>query len=81
MRKQKKLNFIPGDEFLYCNTVYMLMVNSIGNVTKEKFTDWMKANVFEPLRMTNTYIEDRYDRIVPNNATSYYNEKIISLER
>lgn len=72
MLKQKELNFIPGDEFLYCNTGYMLMVNIIENVTKEKFPQWMKANVFNPLGMSNTYVEDRYDRIVPNNATSYY---------
>jgi len=72
MLNQKELNFIPGDEYLYCNTGYMLMVNIIENVTKEKFPQWMKANVFEPLGMANTYVEDRYDRIVPNNATSYY---------
>lgn len=72
MLNQKELNFIPGDEFLYCNTGYMLMVNIIENVTKEKFPQWMKANVFDPLGMLNTYVEDRYDRIVPNNATSYY---------
>lgn len=72
MLNQKELNFIPGDEFLYCNTGYMLMVNIIENVTKEKFPQWMRINVFEPLGMSNTYVEDRYDRIVPNNATSYY---------
>ena len=72
MLKQKDLNFIPGDEYLYCNSGYMLMVNIIENVTKEKFPKWMKTNVFEPLGMSNTYVEDRYDRIVPNNATSYY---------
>ncbi len=73
MLKQKDLNFIPGDEYLYCNTGYMLMVNIIENVTKEKFPQWMKINVFNPLGMKDTYAEDRYDRIVPNNATSYYN--------
>ena len=75
MLNQKELNFEPGEEFLYCNTGYMLMVNIIENVTKEKFPMWMKANVFEPLGMTNTYVEDRFDRIVPNNATSYYGAK------
>lgn len=75
MLNQKELNFTPGDEFLYCNTGYMLMVNIIENVTKEKFPQWMKANVFDPLGMPNTYIEDRYDRIIPNNATSYNKAK------
>ena len=74
MLKQKELNFIPGEEYLYCNTGYMLMVNIIENVTKEKFPQWMEANIFKPLGMLNTYVEDRYDRIVPNNATSYYKE-------
>jgi CubicO group peptidase (beta-lactamase class C family) len=75
MLNQTELNFTPGDEFLYCNTGYMLMVNIIENVTKEKFPQWMKANVFDPLGMPNTYIEDRYDRIILNNATSYNIEK------
>ncbi|MEO1624934.1 MAG: serine hydrolase domain-containing protein [Bacteroidota bacterium] len=75
MRKQKELNFIPGEEYLYCNTGYMLMVNIIENVTKEKFPQWMAKNIFEPLGMRSTYVEDRYDRVVPNNATSYYGTK------
>ena len=69
---QKYLNFKPGDEFLYCNTGYMLMVNIIENATGEKFPSWMKENIFLPLGMIDTYTEDQYDRIVPNNATSYY---------
>lgn len=73
MLKQKDLNFIPGDEYLYCNTGYMLMVNIIENITNEKFPQWMATNIFAPLGMNDTYVEDRYDRIVPNNATSYYN--------
>jgi CubicO group peptidase (beta-lactamase class C family) len=72
MELQRDLNFTPGDEYLYCNTGYMLMVNIIEKVTGEKFPVWMKKMVFEPLAMTNTYVEDNYARIVLNNATSYY---------
>jgi hypothetical protein len=32
----------------------------------------MKTRVFEPLGLLDTYVEDRYDRVVPVNATSYY---------
>ena len=70
--KQKDLNFKPGTEFLYCNTGYMLMVNIIENITGEKFKDWMKHNIFTPLNMPHTYVEDDYSRVVPDNATSYY---------
>lgn len=72
MLKQRDLNFKPGEEYSYSNTNYMLMVNVIEKITGEKFTDWMKKIVFEPLGMKNTYIEDDYRRIVPNRATSYY---------
>jgi len=69
--KQKELNFKPGEEYLYCNTGYMLMVNIIEHITGENFAVWMKQNVFDELGMPNTYVEDKYDRVVPNNATSY----------
>ena len=71
MKYQTDLNFKPGEEYLYCNTGYMFMADIIEEVTGEKFTDWMKTSVFNPLGMTNTYAEDKYNRIVPNNATSY----------
>lgn len=69
--KQNNLNFKPGEEFLYCNTGYMLLVNIIEKVTGEKFKYWLKENIFDKLGMHHTYVEDQYDRVVPNNATSY----------
>lgn len=72
MKYQKELNFKPGEEYLYCNTGYMFMADIIEEVTGQKFADWMKSSVFNPLEMTNTYAEDKYNRIVPNNATSYH---------
>ncbi|MGB5188704.1 serine hydrolase domain-containing protein, partial [Robiginitalea sp.] len=69
---QKDLNFTPGSEYLYCNTGYMLMVNIIEGITGENFKDWMKKQIFDPLGMKQTYVEDQYSRVVANNATSYY---------
>lgn len=69
---QKDLNFTPGAEYLYCNTGYMLMVNIIEGITGEDFKDWMKQDIFDPLGMNYTYVEDQYSRVVANNATSYY---------
>ena len=71
MKNQKDLNFKPGEEYLYCNTGYMLMADIIEKITEEKFADWMHDNVFEPLGMISTYVEDDYTRVVPANATSY----------
>ncbi|MCP4177020.1 MAG: beta-lactamase family protein [bacterium] len=81
MKKQKDLNFGPGEEYMYSNTGYMFMVNIIEKVTGEKFTKWMKQTIFEPLGMNNTYVEDNFKRIVPNNATSYHTKQSNKFER
>ena len=75
MKQQKDLNFKPGAEYLYCNTGYMLMADIIERLTGEKFVDWMQKNVFDPLAMKDTYVEDQYNRVMPNNATSYSGSK------
>lgn len=68
---QQDLNFQPGSEYLYCNTGYMFLANIIENVTGQDFTTFMQNEIFEPLGMTATYVEAQYNRVVPDNATSY----------
>jgi CubicO group peptidase (beta-lactamase class C family) len=81
MLSQKELNFVPGDEYLYCNTGFMLCVNIIEKISGQPFTEWMEENVFQPLDMQHTYAEDNYSRIVPDNATSYYGNQEHGFER
>ena len=81
MAKQKDLNFKPGEEYLYCNTGYIFMARIIEKVTKEDFPSWMKSEIFEPLGMTHSYVEDKYMRVVPQNATSYYGSGSRGFER
>ena len=71
MKKQTQLNFEPGSEYMYCNTGFMFLANIIEKVTGVPFVDYMNKEVFIPLGMDDTYVEPDYDRIVPNNATSY----------
>jgi CubicO group peptidase (beta-lactamase class C family) len=71
MKRQKDLNFIPGDEYLYSNTNYIFMAMIIEKVTGENFCLWMKEKIFLPLGLTKTYIEDNATKIVKGNATSY----------
>lgn len=47
----------------------------IEKISGEKFSTWMKKEIFEPLDLNDTYVEDRYDRVVLNNATSYNGSK------
>lgn len=72
MQRQQDLNFEPGSQALYCNTGYILMAVIIERISGESFRDWMRTNIFLPLDMPDTYVEDEYDRVVSGNATSYY---------
>jgi CubicO group peptidase (beta-lactamase class C family) len=71
IKKQKELNFNPGDEYMYSNTGYMIMAKIIEVVTGENFKDWMRKMIFAQLGMEDTYIEDLSTRVSKNNATSY----------
>lgn len=72
--KQRELNFKPGDEYLYCNTGFTLMAVIVKRVTGERFADWTKKNIFEPLEMSNTFFYDDHERVVKNRAYSYYKD-------
>jgi len=81
MKKQQDLNFKPGDEFGYSNTNYMLMVNIIEKITNETFSNWMYETIFQPLGMTNTYVDGDYISVVANKATSYISTRSNKFER
>ncbi|RRQ48167.1 class A beta-lactamase-related serine hydrolase [Maribacter algicola] len=72
IKNQKELNFRPEEEFLYCNTGYILLAKIIENISELPFDKYMKKFVFDPLGMRNTYVETQVNRTVSNNATSYY---------
>jgi CubicO group peptidase (beta-lactamase class C family) len=81
MKNQKDLNFTPGDEYLYSNTNYILMAMIIEIVTGVSFELWMKENVFLPLGLTKTYIENTATKVVKGNATSYRQQEDKSFNR
>jgi CubicO group peptidase (beta-lactamase class C family) len=65
--QQKDLNFPPGDEYLYCNTSYILLGEIVARVTGTPFQQWMTENIFEPLGMNQTvFFHD------PGNFTQKY---------
>ena len=73
IERQRALNFEPGAEYLYSNTGYMLLAETVKRVTDEDFGGWMQAQVFEPLGMASTQIYDDHERLVPGRAYSYGN--------
>ncbi len=75
MQNQKDLNFVPGSEYMYCNTGYMFMSEIMERISKVEFTEWMKNEIFVPMGMNHTYVEEFYNHVVKNNATSYHDQR------
>lgn len=69
--KQKALNFIPGDEWMYCNTGYTLMAEIVKKVSGLTLRQYAEKNIFQPLGMKDTHFHDNYQEIVPGRAYSY----------
>lgn len=71
VEKQQELDFVPGTQVSYCNTGYVLLAAIVEQVTGETFPVWMKENVFKPLKMDASFIQDDAGSVIANLATSY----------
>ena len=69
--RQKKLNFQPGDEYLYSNTGYTLLALIVERATGTPFAQFAAKNIFEPLGMTVTHYHTDESRLVKWRALAY----------
>ena len=69
--RQKELNFAPGEEYLYCNTGYILLAEIVARVSGQSFREFTDRNIFRPLGMTNSHFQDDHTIIITNRAFSY----------
>lgn len=77
LRLLKKHNyptyFPPGTHFSYCNTNYALLALIVEKVTNTSFPKYVKKTLFEPLKMTHSFIAS--DTLLPKNAARSYDSK------
>lgn len=84
VKRQKELNFNPGEEYLYCNTGFTLLAEVVARVSEKSFAEYTKEKIFEPLGMTSTLFYDDHEKIVKNRAYSYsladqgYKKRVLS---
>jgi len=71
LARQKALNFIPGDEFNYCNTGYTLLAVVVKRVTGVSLREYTDSVFFKPLGMTNTHFHNDHAEITPNRTSAY----------
>ena len=71
MYRQEDLNFLPGEEHLYCNSGYSLLADIVERITGKSFRNFLQAEVFDLLGMSSTHVHDDHQEIVPNRTYSY----------
>jgi CubicO group peptidase (beta-lactamase class C family) len=71
VRRQRELDFAPGEDFSYSNTGYNLLAAAVAKVTGQSFRAWCEANLFRPLGMKHTQVCDNSAEVVPDRADCY----------
>lgn len=68
--KNEPMEFDPGTQYNYNNSGYILLGHIIEIVSKQSYADFIKANIFDPLGMNNSYYGSM-TQIIPNRARGY----------
>ncbi|RZL33660.1 MAG: class A beta-lactamase-related serine hydrolase, partial [Pedobacter sp.] len=55
-KHQPQVIFKPNEKFEYSNTGYALLGLIIEKASKKSFEEYLKANIFKPLKMQNTFV-------------------------
>lgn len=71
--RKDSLEFKPTSQHRYCNTNYALLASIIERVSGTTYADFMRNNIFRPLRMKSTCVYNRREnpRKLKNHATGY----------
>ena len=74
LKAQRELNFRPGDEHLYVNSNYVLLTLICERVSGQSFAAFCQERLFDPLGMTNSFINDSCFKLIPGRADGYYED-------
>ncbi len=69
--RQKALNYVPGERYLYSNTGYQLISLLVHRASGQPLSTFAEKNLFAPLGMRHTHFHDDITRLVPFNAAPY----------
>ena len=71
IRRQKKLNYTPGDEYSYTNTGFFLLSQIVERVSGRSLDAFAQERIFKPLGMTKTLFQDDHTQVIKERATGY----------
>jgi CubicO group peptidase (beta-lactamase class C family) len=71
LKRQKALNFTPGEDYSYCNTGYTLLGIAVKRITGVSLRDYADSVFFKPLGMDNTHFHSDHSEITYNRTSAY----------
>jgi len=71
LKKQRTLNFSPGEKYSYSNSNYVLLAEIVKSVSSQGFPAFTDSAIFKPLNMTRTRFVDNPEEIIKGRAASY----------
>ncbi len=72
VRHKLPVNFQPGHRFDYSNTGYAFLALLIERVSRKSFAEFIEKEIFEPIGMQHSFVNDLHDpRQVENVAHGY----------
>ncbi|MEM7129304.1 MAG: serine hydrolase domain-containing protein [Chloroflexota bacterium] len=69
--RQKGLNFLPGDQYAYSNSGYVLLTVIVKRVTGQSMQAFSKEHMFKPLGMRHTVFKEDHQLVIPNRTAGY----------
>jgi hypothetical protein len=69
--RQRTLNFVPGTEWSYSNSGYVLLPEIVARTSGMKFSEFLHKRVLDPLGMKHSKYVDDPDVVIRNRALAY----------
>jgi CubicO group peptidase (beta-lactamase class C family) len=69
--RQKRLNNVPGEEWIYSNSNYFLLGEVVHRATNKSLARFAAENIFQPLGMSHTLFYDDNTLVVPKRVAAY----------
>lgn len=67
IRQRRPLDFTPGTRWAYSNTGYAMLGLLVERVSGQRFPDFMRERIFEPLGMSHTFVYDVHSQLPEDN--------------
>lgn len=64
--------FKPGSKFNYSNTGYFVLASIVEKVTNTSFSDFVKKNIFDPLKMEDSFVYSYENDTIKKNQLNGY---------